>query len=45
MYMDKTYDDPDKVRPPQRGNNERRIGQEEKYITKYLIRGQSLITI
>ena len=31
MDMAKKYDDdPDRVRPPQRGNDERRIGQEKK---------------
>ena len=28
--MAKTDDDPDRVRPPQRGNDEKRIGQEKK---------------
>ena len=30
MYLAKTDDDPDRVRPPQRGNDERQIGQEKK---------------
>ena len=30
MYMaEKDDDDPDRVRPPHRGNDERRIGQEK----------------
>ena len=30
MYLAKKDDDPDRVRPPQRGNDERRIGQGKK---------------
>ena len=30
MYLAKKDDDPDRVRPQQRGNDERRIGQEKK---------------
>ena len=29
MFMAKIDDDPDRVRPPQGGNDERRIGQEQ----------------
>ena len=33
--MSKKYDnDPDRVRPPQRSNDERRIGQEKKTFQK-----------
>ena len=32
MYMAKIDDDPDRVRPPQRGNDVRMIGQEKKII-------------
>ena len=32
--MSKTDDDPDRVRPPQRGNDEWRIGQEKNTFQK-----------
>ena len=30
MYLDKKQDDPDRVRPPQKGNDERRKGHRKK---------------
>ena len=41
MYLAKTDDDdPDRVRPPQRGNDERRIGQGKKVVLGQSIAGQ-----
>ena len=31
MYLAKKDDEPDRVKPPQRGNDERSIGQENKF--------------
>ena len=39
--MAKIDDDPDRTRPPQRGNDDRRIGQEKKivYLLKEFLSG------
>ena len=37
MYLAKKDDDPDKVRPPQRGNDERSIGQKKKNLSNLLL--------